>query len=311
MENFENEIKNLSKQRIENNLSLRKKKLNKEILKRRLDTNNNSYIIKKEDIIIKEEYKSKTFNSITDLLNFCTMVLSNENSDINDIKFVIHLLKSTEIKQDNGEVSKSNIITEISKLFIKYLNDKVIVDELLAILTVFSYYLSNETLMNLLTNDYLNIYSKISAQYFEDQIIFNDLIILLGNLSNDNIYAQNIFYQTKLFEEVFKLAENPKAPMVKKDTAIIFLANFTNGIQNNNNFVNNIQLLKNLVDIMVSNFSNKENTVYCLESLGSLSDIESLAEYISLKKELFDFIFKAEKTDVYYYTQGNKILSNS
>jgi hypothetical protein len=61
---------------------------------------------------------------------------------------------------------------------------------------------------------------------------------------------------------------------------------------------------------MVSNFNIKEYTIYCLESLGSLSDIESLAEYISLKKELFDFIFKAEKSDVYYYTQGNKILSN-
>ena len=310
MENFENEIKNLNKQRLENNLSLRKKKLNKEILKRRLNTSNNSYTIKKEDIIIKEEYKSKTFNSITDLLNFCTMVLSNENSDLNDIKFVIHLLKLTEIKQDNGEVSKSNIITEISKLFIKCLNDKVIIDELLGILTNFSYHLSNETLMNLLTNEYLNIYSKISDQYFEDQIIFNDLIILLGNLSNDNIVAQNIFYQRKLFEEVFKLAENPKAPKIKKDAALIFLANFTNGIQNNNNFVNNIQLLKKLIDIMVSNFSNKEYTVYCLESLGSLSDINSLAEYISLKKELFDFIFKAEKSDLYYYTQGNKILSN-
>lgn len=308
MENLNKELENLKEQRIENNLSLRKQKLNKEILKRRLGANNINYNIDIDKIIIREEFKKITFSNINDLLNFSSNILSNEKSDENDIKFIICLLKKTEIKNDKGEVSKSNIIKEISKVFIKYINDIKIVDQLLGILISFSYYLTVETNMNLLTNDYLNIYSKISSLYFNDSVIFYDLITLLGNLSNDNITAQNIFYQNKLFEEIFKLAKSDKAPKDKKDVSIFFLVNFTKGIQKNNNFKNNFELFQNLIDIMLLNFNKKQYLKYCLIALGNLSEITSLAEYLMKKKELFDFIFDLNTND--YYSEGNRILTN-
>ena len=308
MENLDKEVKELNDQRKEHFLSLRKKKINNYILKRRLGINNASYSIKKEEIVIKEEFKTKHFKDLNDLLNFSSSILGNEKSDINDIKFIICLLKMTEIKNDNGEISKSNILKEILKVFNNYINDLIIVDELISILINFTFYLTTETKMNLITNEYLNVFAKLATQYFKDETIFQDLIILLGNIVNDNIQAQKIFYQTNLFEEIYKLAQNPKAPKGKKNNCLLFLANFTIGIQTNNYFINNNQLLESLTDIMVSNLETEGLTESSLESIGNLSEIDSLGKYIVTKKELFFFIF--EKMQPKYYIQGNKILVN-
>lgn len=308
MENKEKELKDLSEQRVEHSLSLRKQKLNKFLLKRRLGLNDNNYSIKKEEIIVKEELKNKKFNNLSDLLEFSSKILGDEKSDINEIKFIIYLLKITEIKNDKGEIGKSNIIKEISKNIIKYIDNLVIVDELLSILINWSYYLSIEMNMNLLTNEYMQIYSKITDKYFDDRVIFNDLITLLGNLADDNILAQKIFYETKLFEEIYNLARNPKAPDHKKNISIWFLAIFTNGIHKNNNFINNIELFKNIIDIMIYNLQIEEYSFYCLYSLGNLSEIDSIIEYLIKQKDLFIFIFEKNKPD--YYTIANKILVN-
>lgn len=308
MEKTDKEIKDLGNQRIEHSLSLRKKKLNEHILKRRLGLNNKNYSIKKEEIIVKEEYKNRQFKDLADLLNFSSIILGSEQSDINDIKFILYLLKITEIKNDKGEVNNSNIMKDISKALNKYINDIIVVDEILSILINFSYYLRIETNMNLLTNEYLNIYSKITNQYFKDDVIFHDLIILLGNLANDNITAQKIFYQTKLFEEIFNLVQNEKAPKDKKDVCLWFLAIFTKGIQKNNYFINNKELFKSLIDIMIYNVKNEEYTVYCLESIGNLSDIKSMTEYFIKQNNFFNFILEIDKPEFYF--QINKILVN-
>ena len=307
MEDINKELKNLSGQRIEHSLSLRKQKLNKYILKRRLGLNNNNSL-QKEDIIIKEEYKTKRFDGIEDILNFASIILNNEKSDFNDIKFAIYLLKITEIKRDNGEVSKSNIIKEISKVLINYINDRLIVNEILGILISFSYYLSIETNMNLITNEYLTIYAKISNQYFKDDNIFLNLIILLGNLAYNNIIAQKIFYQTKLFEEIYNLAQNKKAPKDKRDVSLWFLSCFAKGIQTNNYFINNHQLFKSLIDIMTLNIEEEEQTINCLEAIGNLTEILEICEYLLRKKDFFNFIFKNSKVE--YFTLTNKILIN-
>ena len=302
------ELEELKNQRIEHSLSLRKQKLNKYILKRRLGLNNKVYSIKKEEIIVKDEYKNKTFGNINDLLAFSTSIFGNEKSDINDIKFVIYLLKLAEIKEDKGEVSNSNILKEITKVFNKYINEIIIVDELLGILINFTYYHEIATNMNLLTNDYLNIYSKITTLYFKEDTLFCDLITLLGNLSNDNCTAQKIFYQTKLYEEIYNLARNEKAPKKKRDICLWFLAIFTKGIQKNNYFINNIELFKNIIDIMAYNIKNEEHTLFCLDSLGNLSEIYPLVEYLMKKAEIFNYILETDKAELLNLI--NKLLAN-
>ena len=53
---------------------------------------------------------------------------------------------------------------EMTKIFVKYFNDKIIIDELISILINIAYFLPVETNMDLLTNDYLQIYSKLSEK---------------------------------------------------------------------------------------------------------------------------------------------------
>ena len=277
MENKENELKELKLSRTANALSLRKQKLNEYILKRRLGSNNQDYTIQFSEIIIKPEFKDKRFNSLLDLLNFSSRIFQDKNSDINDIKFIIYLLKQAQIKNDKkDEVSESNILKDIVHILQKYINDVIIIDELICILINFTYYLDPEMNVNLLTNDYMKIYSEISTRYFNDNTVFNDLIILLGNLANDNPSAQKIFYNTKLFDEIYNLSINQKSPKAKKDISIFFLANFTKGISKNKDLVNNIAILKNLVNIMISNLSKEEFEKMCLVSLGELCEIKEL-----------------------------------
>lgn len=309
MENKENELKELKLSRTANALSLRKQKLNEYILKRRLGSNNQDYTIQFSEIIIKPEFKDKRFNSLLDLLNFSSRIFQDKNSDINDIKFIIYLLKQAQIKNDKkDEVSESNILKDIVHILQKYINDVIIVDELICILINFTYYLNPEMNVNLLTNDYMKIYSEISTRYFNDNTVFNDLIILLGNLANDNPSAQKIFYNTKLFDEIYNLSINQKSPKAKKDISIFFLANFTKGISKNKDLVNNIAILKNLVNIMISNLSKEEFEKMCLVSLGELSEIKELAESIVIRKEFFDFLYINKNTD--FYWAFNKILVN-
>ena len=248
-------------------------------------------------------------NTLLDLLIFVSSIFQNQNSDNNDAKVAIHLLRQAQIKKiTKEEIDGSNILKYTSNIILKFINDKIIVDELLGQLINFSYLLNPDANMNLLTDDYMDIYSKISSQYFNDNIIFIDLITLLGNLANDNPYAQKIFYNTKLFDEIYNLSKNENAPKNKRDITIFFLVNFSKGISKNNYLVNNLTILKNLVDIMDENIRKKENDKNCLVSLGELSEIKELVEYIVIKREFFCFLY--ENTNTEFYWAINKILVN-
>ena len=305
----ENDTKELKSSSETFRLSLRKQKLDEYILKRRIGSNAQNYSIEIANALVKPEYKDKKFNTLLELLLFVSSIFQNQNSDSNDAKVAIHLLRQAEIKKiTKEEIDGSNILKYISNIILKFINDKIIVDELLGQLINFSYLLNPDANNNLLTDNYMDIYSKISSQYFNDNIIFIDLITLLGNLANDNPNAQKIFYNTKLFDEIYNLSKNEKAPKNKRDITIFFLVNFSKGISKNNYLVNNLTILKNLVDIMDENIRKKENEKNCLVSLGELSEIKELVEYIVLKKEFFYFLY--ENTNTEYYWAINKILVN-
>ena len=291
-------------------MSLRKRKIDHHIfLKRKIGINDHNYTIKENELIIKPEFKDKKFNSLSDLLSFSSLIFQNDNSDINDIKFIIYLLKQTQIKNDkNNDLSNSNILKDIVLIMKKYINDIIIIDELLSILINFSFFLQQETNMNLLTNDYMQLYSTLANKYFNDNVIFDDLIILLGNLANDNPYAQKIFYNTKLFDEIYNLSKQENTPKNKKDISIFFLGNFTIGICKNKDLINNEKLLKDLVDILSLYINNNEHSRTCLISLGELSEIKEFVGYFVNKKEIFDFIYENNNPD--YYWSINKILVN-
>ena len=309
MQKNEDDTKELKSSSETFRLSLRKQKLGDYILKRRLSLNDQNYSVKIANVFVKPEYKDKKFNTLLDLLVFVSNIFQNQNLDINDAKVAIHILRQAKIKKiTEEEINGSNILKYTSNIILKFINDKIIVDELLGQLINFSFCLNPEANMNLLTKDYMEIYSKISSQYYNDNIIFIDLITLLGNLANDNPCAQKIFYSTKLFDEIYNLSKNEKAPKNKRDITIFFMANFSKGISKNNYLVNNLTILKNLVDIMDENIRKKENDKNCLVSLGELSEIKELVEYIVIKKEFFYFLYENVNTEFYWAI--NRILVN-
>jgi hypothetical protein len=309
MESRDNDLRDLRSSREQNRLSLRKRNIQDIIIKKRTGYNNINYTLDSKKIIVKPEYKDKRFNTLLDLLLFSSQIFQDQKSDINDIKFVIYLLKQSQIKNDiKNEVSDSNILKDIVIVLNKYINDVVVVDELISLLINFTFYLETETNMNLITNDYMKLYSSISSKYFNDNTIFNDLIILLGNLSNDNSSAQKIFYNTKLFDEIYNLSKNPKSPKNKKDVSIFFLGNFSIGISKNKDLVNNLTILEQMVDIMTDNIMEKDYSKICIVSLGEISEIRELVEYIVNKKNFFEFLYENKNPE--FYCAINKILVN-
>ena len=315
MDDKEKDEKELRASYYAHKLSLRKQKVNEFLLKTRHGSTDKTYSVNIINIYVKPEFKEKKFNNLLDYLIFASSIFQNENSNNNDIKFAIYLLKEAKIKnQTNNEINESNILKYISNVLQKYMNDKIIVDELLGLLVNFTFFLENDSNMNLLTKDYMNIYANICQQYFNDDIIFRDLITLLGNLANDNPSAQKIFYNTNLFDEIYNLSQKENSPKDKMDVSIFFLANFSKGISKNNDLINNNGnnnnniFLKNLVNVMCENLSKEEYSKNCIVSLGELSEIKECAEYIVIRKEFFFYLYKNSNPEFYWAI--NKILVN-
>ena len=122
-------------------LSLRKQKIGEYMLKRRLGSNDQNYSVQIANIIVKPEYNSKKFDTLLELLLFVSSIFQDQNSDINDVKFAIHLFKQAKIKNEiKDEVNESNILKYIANIILKFINDKIVVDELLGLLINFSFF---------------------------------------------------------------------------------------------------------------------------------------------------------------------------
>ena len=95
----ENDTKELKSTSETFRLSLRKQKLDEYILKRRIGSNAQNYSIEIANALVKPEYKDKKFNTLLELLLFVSSIFQNQNSDNNDIKVAIHLLKQAKIQK--------------------------------------------------------------------------------------------------------------------------------------------------------------------------------------------------------------------
>ena len=128
----ENDTKELKSTSETFRLSLRKQKLDEYILKRRIGSNAQNYSIEIANALVKPEYRDKKFNTLLELLLFVSSIFQNQNSDNNDIKVAIHLLKQAKIQKiSKDEINVSNILKYTSIIIPKFINDKIIVDELL------------------------------------------------------------------------------------------------------------------------------------------------------------------------------------
>ena len=123
------------------------------MLKRRLGSNDENYSVKISNVFVKPEYKDKKFNTLLELLLFVSSIFQNQNSDNNDVKVGILLLKQAKInKITKDEIDESNILKYTFNIILKFIDDKIIVDELLGQLINFSYCLNPQENMDLVNN---------------------------------------------------------------------------------------------------------------------------------------------------------------
>ena len=126
MDDKEKDEKELRASSYAHKLSLRKQKVNEFLLKTRHGSTDKTYSVNIINIYVKPEFKEKKFNNLLDYLIFASSIFRNENSNNNDIKFAIYLLKEAKIKnQTNNEINESNILKYISNVLQKYMNDKI------------------------------------------------------------------------------------------------------------------------------------------------------------------------------------------
>ena len=70
----------------------------------------------------------------------------------------------------------------------------------------------------------------------------------------------------------------------------------------------NITILEHIVDIMIINLRKEQFNKICLVSLGELSEIKEIVEYIVTKKDFFNFLYENKNPD--FYWSLDKILVN-
>ena len=168
------EEKNFSNERLENGLTLRKRKINAILSKKRgLDKfknqNQKGYSLNKEEINIPIEIKNKVYDNIDLFLKEMKIYITSENIEFN--KYALYCIAFQITNEDGGEnknefaekLVKQKFINDILNLINKYLDNKEIIYEGLGIMiNVLYYQLDNVDLVLFLSRqEYIPLYIKI------------------------------------------------------------------------------------------------------------------------------------------------------
>ena len=107
------------------------------------------------------------FEGLDEFVPLDDNIFKDKKSDINDIKYIIYLLKKEMIKYElKEEINETSILKDIVHVLNKFINEIIVVEELLCLLINFTFFLQSKMYMDLLTNEYIKIYSDIYIIYF-------------------------------------------------------------------------------------------------------------------------------------------------
>ena len=255
-----NEEKNYINERWTNGLTLRKRKLNSILSKKRgLEQfkmeGTKDYEIIKEKLDISVEVKNKKYDELEEFLK--QMKIHIKSKDINYIKYALYCIRVQTLNNDNLNnknvlselLYKQDFISDILYLIQNYFDEKQIIFEGLWILINILYYKKdNDELILFLTQEqciklYINILDK------KDNVLRLNVYLLLSNLlmnNNVGLINQVLFrlYMSTLFRlYIFKDLENPENKLTENELIYLFnilgrLSDFINetfiDIQNNN-----------------------------------------------------------------------------
>ena len=302
---------NISNERKEYSLTLRKKKLFNEFLKRRYNDLNDGnidssiYEINKNILKINKEYSSLEFQSIKDYILFCENHLS-EKETLDNILAFIFLLKRIKYKQKDICFISKKFSEKLSDILIKYIDNITLISETLQFLDIVSYLNNNENIINYFTSiSYIIIYKKIIGKYNNDHIIMSYLINLLGNLVCGNISVQKLFYESNIYDSIKEIYLNTLIEDKRHFYFVWFFSVFMNKINKNEFFKNNFEIFYTTINIFYDNIFYEKMTKDCLLGISFICEIEDIRiiQYILEKQNLFDFLLSLpiDYYEIIYY----------
>jgi len=255
-----NEDKNYINERWTNGLTLRKRKLNSILSKKRgleqfKTEGAKDYEIIKEKLDISIEVKNKKYDELEEFLK--QMKIHIKSKDINYNKYALYCIRAQTLNNDNLNnknvlcelLYKQDFISDILNLIQNNFDEKQVIFEGLWILINILYYKNdNDELIIFLTQDQcIQLFIKILDK--KDNILRLNVYLLLSNLlmnNNVGLINQVLFhlYMSTLFRlYIFKDLESPESKLTENELKYLFnilgrLSDFINetfmDIQSNN-----------------------------------------------------------------------------
>lgn len=287
--NEEKDEKYFINARLENGLTLRKRKINAILSKKRgFDRfkfeGQKDYNLTRDEINIPFEIKNRKYEDIEQFLNQMKVFIESDNMEYN--KFALYCLRiqasNNELESMNkkfyGQIVKKNFISDILIIMAKYFDNKIIIHEGLWILiNVLSEQNDNkeyELVLNLSNKQCIELYLKILDK--KDSYLRYNTYWLLANLVNNTNFGltdQILFhlYMSPLFRlYIIKDFEERKNDMgqFEKINLLLILSVLSEFI--NDTFIRlNKNDIKNFIDYSpnVDYNSIKENNNFLLEHI--------------------------------------------
>lgn len=305
-EDFEKQYK---KEKENYRLGLRKEKLQKNLMKRRLEQINSgeeSYYIDVSKLNVPESIATKNLSLPKEFIECAESLFETE--DLNNICVGIALLKKIPYHSPQDFLD-SHLEKYFSNQIQKFIKVKFLINELLIQIINITYTNNIQLVNKFATIPYLFSYHSVFSQHFNDPVILVNLITLFGNLSSGgNFDAQKHFEQCKLLSAIEELARSNALTKVK-NISVWFLACFTDKISMNYYFKDKKELFLQLLDIFFNNVYYEDYTENCLIGVTNISGLDDRypIDAIIAKEQFLNHILGL---NMKHYQNTNKILCN-
>ena len=277
--NDENE-KNLVDERLENGLSLRKRKINEILFKKRgfdrfKNEGQKEYQLTNENINVPNEIKNKKYNNPDEFLNDMKKYIQLDNIEFN--KFALYYIRIQTISNEgennkNGFAEmllKQDFISDILNLIQKHFDNNIIISEgLWIIINILFYQKDNIDLALFLSSQQaIQLYIKILDK--KDNNLRMNLYWLLSNLlgTNNRTLSNEILFRLYM-STLFRL-------YIYKD-----LENITFSKLSENELSSLINIISRLSDFINDTFIQLEKK----EDIKKFKDYNSNVDYDSIKE---------------------------
>ena len=273
--------KQLNIEREEYSLSLRKKKMNNYLMKRREENlevsqtkklKKNPYEIIPEKLVISDEIRNKKYNSTSSFSDGMYNLLESKN--INEIKFAIYHIRNQTLRSEFpiDDMYKKNIVDKLMFTLFNNINEYDIVYEITWALINFCLRINNDNLMIFLTNNpCIQIYIMIFD--LKDKSLTENVLWLISNIIiGSDSASENLFFSPIPRNYLLQFVENTEISNQITKICIRIFSSLSQFISTIYRFIQieglENQLFKKHNDVNVNNI--QENIIYLEEHLTNI-----------------------------------------